>query len=508
MEEKRISINDMPKWFQAGLMVLPVLGILILIMADKGLDNDFYFLYPTGEYIVKNGFPTTDILSMHSSMSIIVQQWLASVIFYFVYSKAGTVGMMALLCICYLITVYLVIKFCMLISENFFVSVITASLSGILIVLMFIVTRPQIFTYIIVLCELVLLESFVKTKRIIFLFPLPLLSLLLVNCHAAMWLMFFVFAAPYAASAIPIKLGKIKQEPSCSFVKLLIAGIACAAVGFLNPYGIKAMLYIFSSYGIEDISNSIMEMQPMAINTLSGTVTAIAVAIAVIATNVFKGKHSTRFVLLFTGTLLLALVTRKSLAYFLLMGFPCIAFYLKDAKVTLKITKENKTNKTKTTRLLLIFLIACALLVSLIVMLDNSEDNDVGEKAMHNDDLVLTNHEELDDVIEILNQEKGEIVLYTGFNSGQYLEFNGYHPYIDGRAELFLEKNNGEFDYYEEYYDLKKAYIYYKDFLDKYDFNYIITSTEDVYLRTSLLNDEDYEHIYDGENVDLFVPKE
>ena len=67
---KRISINSMPKWF---LLLLNLLPLVFALTIKSSIDNDFYFLYPTGEYIVNNGFPTTDFLSMHSTMTIVVQ---------------------------------------------------------------------------------------------------------------------------------------------------------------------------------------------------------------------------------------------------------------------------------------------------------------------------------------------------------------------------------------------------------------------------------------------------
>ena len=104
-----------------------------------------------------------------------------------------------------------------------------------------------------------------------------------------------------------------------------------------------------------------------------------------------------------------------------------------------------------------------------------------------------------------MDQSGKDIILFANFNDGQYLEYHGYHPYIDGRAELFLEKNNKEFDYFEEYYDLYTSRIYYKDFLNKYNFNYLVVDQAvDRYLYLSLIHDKDYEIIYESEDTVLF----
>ena len=71
IEKKKTNINNAPRWFKA-LMLLSVFVGSVLINTE--IDADMFFMLPTGKYILENGFPVTDFLSMHSSMDIIVQQ--------------------------------------------------------------------------------------------------------------------------------------------------------------------------------------------------------------------------------------------------------------------------------------------------------------------------------------------------------------------------------------------------------------------------------------------------
>ena len=55
---------------------------------------------------------------------------------------------------------------------------------------------------------------------------------------------------------------------------------------------------------------------------------------------------------------------------------------------------------------------------------------------------------------------------------------------------------------------VRSAKIYYRDFLDKYGFNYIVVSeSTDRYLFTSISHDDDYELRFKGGNTYLFVRK-
>jgi hypothetical protein len=68
--------------------------------------------------------------------------------------------------------------------------------------------------------------------------------------------------------------------------------------------------------------------------------------------------------------------------------------------------------------------------------------------------------------------------IYCDFNTGSYAEYFGFHPYIDGRAEVFLKKVNGEQDLFSEYVRHGNGEIYYRDFLDRYDFACLVVNSD------------------------------
>ena len=69
---------------------------------------------------------------------------------------------------------------------------------------------------------------------------------------------------------------------------------------------------------------------------------------------------------------------------------------------------------------------------------------------------------------------------------------------------MFLKDNNGEFDYLAEYNEVMNGKLYYKDFVNKYNFNYLIVSDREQLLRMSLKNDNDYTILLDSEEITLF----
>lgn len=500
---KKINFNDTPKWFQICISLLPLISIILI---KQEIDNDFYFLYPTGEYILSNGFPVKDILSMHSNMDIIVQQWLSTVIYYFVYSNFGKAGTIALVYLCYIAIYFLMNKLCRIYTDgNILLSTICSFAACVYIAMLFMPTRPQIFTYIIVLVELILLEKYVKTGKTINLIFIPALSVCLINLHCSMWIMLFIFMAPYFVNAIPFKVKSFIQTPCCKLLPLIITAVASVAAAFINPYGYKALLYVFTSVGFKEINSLINEMEAISISETAGILFFIYIAATIVLAFIFKReKYDSRFILLYAGTAVLGLTSYKSVAYFLLVGMPAFSYFLKDLSLNLKITENKEKSKSNRKILILCLLIAISLLGLVLAVFNAPDSNENELNTVNNASTAKAssgiNYSSLDNIIDILDKEDEQIILYAGFNNGSYLEFNGYHPYIDGRAELYLDVNNNEFNYIEEYGNLRSAKIYYKDFVNKYKFNYLIVSQGERYLYTSLLHDDDYEIIYNEEN--------
>ena len=491
---KKISVKDAPKGFKLLLILLPAVGYFLITLT---LDNDFYFLYPTGEYIVNNGFPFKDFLSMHSNMDIIVQQWLIDVVFYELYSKLGAIGIAAFIALCYTALMVLMYKLCYLISDNWFTSAICAFIADIFICGIYMTSRPQALTFVLLALELFALESYVKTKKAAYLVIIPAVSLVLINAHASMWLMLFVLALPYAAESIPIKLKKFEQKPCCSFWALLITGIISFAVGFINPYGIKAMTYIFTSFGYKEINGLVFEMQPTKPTNTFGILFYIIILIIAVVTVLTRYKNfRTRFVLLFTGTLVLSIMNYKSVGLFIIVAMAAYSYYLKDLEFSVTVKESKRTKKEKMRIAILAILIVITSVGAVFAVINNNTNT-----------TELSEYESLDKVVEILNGEKEEIILFAGFDYGQYLEFRGYHPYLDGRAELFLKDNNHEYDYLKEYYNLVTGSLDVGEFTKRYGFTHLAVNKNETELYNGLLNSSDYSLIYKDSNIYLFRQK-
>ena len=468
-------INWSPPKILVGA-ILFIFSLLITFMFFK-LDNDFWFIVNTGKYIINNGFPTIEPFTIHTDLAFIVQQWLTDVIFYFIYNKLDVYGMLILVTIINIIITMLMYKISMLISENKVkLSIFITMLLSILLSSYFITTRPQIFDVLFLLLEIYLLELYIKKNNKLYLLGLPIISLFMINLHSSIWFMLFIFLLPYFVDRV-VKI-KCFDNEKYNIKNLFIITIIMALVGLINPYGIDAITYIFNSYGIEYINELVNEMKPLTVETINGIV--IFIYILIILFSYYRNKKEKiklRYLLLFLGTCYLGLSHYKGILFLLVGGILSIIYNFKDIVIDEKKQENLYSNNKKNIFVIVSIVLIIGLYTGIIL----------------NINLKYNNKNYLEDIVDYLDDisDNKDVKVYTGYNDGGYLEYRGYKCYLDPRAEVFLKGNNKKEDILLEYTDLQDGKLNYKEFLSKYDFDYLIVSDEDL-LYTYISSEDGY----------------
>jgi len=460
---------------------LPLLLCLPFFLIQIKLDNDIWFLLNSGRYVLQHGIPFVEPFTMHQQMSFVMQQWLTDVIYWGIYSKLGAAGLIAVVFLLFggiLLVVYRLTRY--LAQGNRVPAVLATFLSGLLLS-PYMVTRPIPLTLLILALELYLMERFIGDSNPAYLLALPVLSVLLINLHAAMWPIQFVLLLPYAIDSFRFRCWNIEGQGYSK--RFLFPAIALMLVaGFVNPYGIRAMTYLFRSYGYAEI-NQVNEMKPANINTALG-VLIFGAFLLVGAVYLLRrgGKTRLRYVLLTLGTAVLALSSVRSFPLFALCGVFPLAHWL--GNLQLPQPKKTIAKGTRTLRAGLGVLVLLGVFALVRLEFGTSAENAM-EPAVAGA------------VRYLLKQDAPEqMVLYTGYNDGGYAEFMGFHPYLDPRAEVFVEQNNQQRDIMSEYFSLQTGKLYYKDVLNRYGFTHLIVPESDI-LHTYLPYDTDYRLTYD-----------
>lgn len=496
-------------------VVIGFLPFVSLLMAKWRIDNDTYWIIKTGEYICNNGIPTKDFLTMHKTMDLVVQQWAADVIFYKLYSLMGFIGPMLLVLVMYGVFLALMKKLCLQISNKPIMASIAAFVAGVSMT-QFFVTRPQIFTYSIILIELLCLERFVKDGKYRHLAVLPVLSVLEVNLHASMWTMLFIILLPYFVNALPLKI-KGRSIACCKLLHLIVTAIVMGVAGLITPYGIKGLSFLFTTSIGNKVNSSIMELHPFTFKLSLDAMSDYVVLAIVLCTYLFykKGKTTIRYILLTVGTCAMMFTYIKLIPYFVICAIPTLLAYIDNVDFvgTFKrlVAEDKKKNEGKKQPKLLIPITVTLITVFSLFIVGFVGQSIYSEasKFIKNDGAdkgIIALDEAIDAMqtdIDLCNVD--DLRLFNGFNAGAYLEFKGYTTYIDPRADSFVEEANHEFDYLTEYSKVAKGEKNYKKVFDKYGFNYaLVCRSSEKPLYVNLKNDKDYELIFKNKNYAVF----
>lgn len=431
--------------------------------------TDTWFLLNTGRYIVNNGIFTIDPFSMHEGLTIIVQQWLSDVIFYGMYSLFGAKGLMILLIILLFLISYCTYKLFYFVCNNkvlaYVLMILCISVIGVNFLF---VTRPQLFTYLFLVIELLLVEKYIKSKNVKYLYGLPILSLLLINLHSSMWMMLFVFLLPYIVNGINFKkFNKTKY----SIKPILIVMVIMFLVGFINPYTYKNVFYLYYSYGFKEINLYIKEMQNPDFTLRHFRIWALLIGMMIFIINYYKQKLDSRHFLFIVGCSLLYLGHIKMFPYFAIVYFFSLCYLLKGIKIKIKDNILFYLGR--------VFICIIGIFGIPIMMYE-------GVKRIRLESYI----QEIGDYL--LDNCSNDIRVYNDFEYGGYIEYIGFKAFIDGRAELYYKRFNNKDDIFIDYYNVKSDFNYDIDsFIEKYDFTHFIVeegSFLDYYLKINNYN--------------------
>lgn len=451
------------------------------------LDTDAYWIIQSGRYVLAHGIPTVDPLTFHIGLHYVMQQWLTAVTYAWLYDTFGVMGLFLLVMAIFVAIVLMLFRLCMLLSNNnMFISYIV-SILDVIILFLYMTTRPYPISMLIFLIEIFILEKYVQTTNWRYLIAIPLLSLCLINLHGAIWPFFFIVFVPYLLDSFHFKFAFVTGE-GYPRKKLLVAFGLAFLMGFVNPYGWELMTYLFRSYGNKNISGYVSEMGSPNFQNFSGIYVFVILLIVVLALILCKPpKTKLRYALLLLGTCYMALSSYRNLSLFAICGIPMIAFTMRD--ITPKMKTTPKINPKRQHILLVLFIVIVVITASgRLYQSRNWQDTDMPDKAV----TYIQQHYDLK-----------QVRLFAGYNWGAYAEFRGIKPFIDARAEVFIKKNNKKADILNDLVALDAGELQYQVFIDKYKLNTFIVAHKDL-LAVYLIKDPNYALVYHDKNFMLF----
>jgi hypothetical protein len=215
--------------------------------------SDTAWLVKTGEYVLTHGLPVTDIFSWtHSDRPWVIYQWFFELCAGGLYMAGGLwlAGLGGLL-------VFSLIYFWLLPSQMIKTGVkpvFAIAILSLIITPAWFWLRPQLFSFLLIVVFMNLLEDFRQNGLKPVLWWLPPLMVLWTNSHS-FWFIGLILIFSYLASALRAKTQRHRKQ-------LIAIAIASSLALFINPYGANILAYNYSFVSRPEIA-AIKELHPI-----------------------------------------------------------------------------------------------------------------------------------------------------------------------------------------------------------------------------------------------------
>lgn len=425
-------------------------------------DGDAYFLIETGRYIaVNHKLPDTAYWLITDGVPTMTQQWLCCIVNYAFYSLFGLTG-----------TKYLALILAGVLYgiDYLFAKSITVRKSdamGLAAIMLFmtkafISTRPYTMTIAASVLMVYVLRRFFSEKE-----HTPK-SITLFYVATAL---IFVFQANWQISNtffpmlwICCFIPRLKdKKPSLDLYAIGALGVGIVST-VLNPNGLKGALYIVNTIG--DVKGfKIAEMMSPPMKSVK-----MVFAVIVIALTVYLIKQIPLWLLFASAGSVLASCVYIRCSWMMAIPLACLIVMLKADWVKTLIR----------TAVFFAFVIYGFIKIPDAMVYYFWLPNEVTEQ--------ITSY--------IPNNE--DTVLFTDFNTGNFMMFSGYKIYYDARPDIYGPGIAGSKALNSEMLDVMEGRADYDEFVDKYGFNwFVVSSTDDIKYYLDY-NEDRYEIAYEG----------
>ena len=255
-------------------MLAVLLAVLAVLTVRARFDDpDMWWHLKMGEVIwTTHAIPLADTFSYTTNhQASIPQEWLAQLTIYSAYKWGGYSGLMLWLCFFPGALVIAGYGLCTLYSGNLKVAFLGAMLIWLFGTIAFSI-RPQVIAYLLLIAELLLIHLG-RTRNPRWFFCLPIVFAVWINCHGSFILGIIVTGVFFFSSLFSFRLGSLvsqRWDPHCRRMLVLALVLSVAAL-FLNPVGIKQILYPFDTMlNMHLLMGNVAEWAPLNLKEARG----------------------------------------------------------------------------------------------------------------------------------------------------------------------------------------------------------------------------------------------
>lgn len=452
----KIGINIYTTFF------LIILLFLSVVQPFKPIDDpDMFWHIETGNYILENfSIPHNDVFSyfgIENNLPWIAHEWLSDVIFALIYNLGGYTALQFFPTIMLFFIFLLIHKKTK--TEDTLEKYIWYFLSFLMIGFLSEI-RAHMFSWLFCSITIFVLFDFYNNKKNN-LFLLPIISCLWVNMHGgSSSLIFLLIGAFLFVSLFNLKIGKItniKQENKKTN-KLFLILIISILTALINPNGYKILLYPFENMQDTLMLSVITEWHSPDFHTAEGLI--IFIFLSVIVTALVTTKKEIKLIdfLLIGAFTYLSLKSIRQVVYLSIIAIPIIINYLPQL---FKVKSDKTIGNT---------IIASFVILFSIFFVFTGIFGPKIEPNLFPSEQAMKKIEEISPKRMLNNYDWGGYFI-KNLNQKEIL------PFIDGRADVYSKYT------LQDYTNLMYLENGWEQILDKYNFDCIVMTTNNLFTR-------------------------
>lgn len=481
-------------------MAIIVCMLLGLFMTFEPItDNDYFWHIVIGKWINTNHtIPTKELFSWASGKPWVAHEWLNELIMY----KAGNIGCLVIMLVIFAVLYILMAKMLKLEWKKIFDFKLCYFL---LMTVFFKVTgpRPYIVSLVFLAYLVYVLFSYLDDKKWAqkMIYTLPVLQILWVNFHGGSSSLIYLFIIGVLLCDIFVKIFKFKPNRWNTFklekqqIKTLcLVLVLTILASCLNPFGPKMLLYPFSNMLDSSMTSYILEWNSPSFHNFLGLYIFVMIAFPLFNLILQKKDmklHEIGFQLMF---LFMALKSQRFIGMYGIYSCWNIGKYF---FVTDDIYETLKKPFKKFEKLIYYF--TCVILVLGTALVGYKQISSLNRTGVIDNDGFYS-----DEAVQKLIELKPER-LYNDYSQGGYLlyKLDSYNHAADVKVFSYGLGDVFSKDLLPDTVNLQDLYEDPKAILDKYNFDYLITTvnhTLHYYLEAS----NDYELVFSDDMCYIF----
>ncbi len=531
--------------------IIAIIAIIIICITISpiSMQNDTFYTVKIGEHIIEDGgIDMQDPFSWHEGLKYTYPHWLYDVAMYLIYSLGGWDGIyISTLVLCSILGIILYLTNTKICKNNLISFILTI---GVMFLFKpYITARAQLVTFILFVLTIYFIERFLELRKLKYAITLIGISILIANLHVAVWPFYFIVYLPYIAEYIICaivdadiiirlkilwnkllyklnkknpekqdninekinldkekieKISKIREEKRKNPYKLrieknknvkylILVFLICILTGLCTPLGTTPYTYLIDTMnGIT--TQNINEHLPL---TLINAKEFLCIITAIVAFLIFTDtKIRLKDILFLGGLFILALMSRRQISMFLLIGIYAvnrmICEFLEKYKAKDEIEDITKFLTTKSGAFIFI-LIFILLGIKMI-----KPKIDAKEKYINESTYPVAACQYILDNIDLSTAK-----FYNEYNYGSYMLYKGIPVFIDSRAELYTPEFNEGVNVFADFLNISNIGVYYEDKIEEYGITHLIMY-KNAKLNMFVSRNSNYEKLYEDDNFVIY----